>query len=105
MGAWDDGPFENDDASDFWYAIRNAKNPAKVLKECLGNNNSGCEHKRRAAAAFIGFLDRFNRKTIKALKKDAQEALEDLLNSDFADDWTEPKTIKKLLKKELKALK
>jgi hypothetical protein len=105
MGAWDFGPFENDDASDFWYGIRSAKNPIKFLKKALSCRGDGWNNERRAAAAFVKFLDSFDRRTMSTLKKDARKALEDLIASNFADDWKDPDLVKKLLKKELKSLR
>lgn len=106
MGAWDFGPFDNDDASAFWYDIHDAKNPVKTLKKYLNNNSPGCQSERRAAAAFVEFLSRFDRRIMATLKNDAKKALKELLeDDDFVYDWKDPERVKKLLKKELKSLK
>lgn len=106
MGSLDFGPFDNDDASDFWYAIRYAKDPVKTLNECL--NSSSGDHKnneRRAAAAFVKLLDRFDRKIMGTLKRDAQKVLKNLLDGEFPDDWRDPSKIRRILRKEIKDLK
>jgi len=106
MGAWGYKPFDNDDASDFWHDIRHAKNPIKELKKQLNNVSGGYENSRRAAAAFVEFLAKFDRRTLSVLKKDARKAIKDLLRDEsFVSDWNEPNTVKRLLRKELKDLK
>ena len=104
MGAWDYGPFDNDDASNFWYMIRDAKDPVKTLEKYLNNDRQGYENERRAAANFVEFLLRFDRKTLQKHKKLAVAALKDLKESDFVNDWNNVSSVKKQLNKEIKAL-
>jgi len=105
MGAWGYGPFDNDSASDFWYDLRDAKDPAKFLKKMLDNAKQGYEDERRAAAAFVHFLSRFDRRVLNTLKKDAHKAIKDLLDSDYVENWKDPTNVKRSLKKELNNLK
>lgn len=104
MGAWDYGPFDNDDASDFWWELRTATNPMKVLRARLNDNRQGYELERRAAAVIVEFLGRFDRRTLNAMKKDAKKALEELLSGDWVDTWDEPPKIRRELRKEIKRL-
>lgn len=105
MGAWDYGPFGNDDASDFWYTIREAKNPMKELERALTNHKSGYENERRAAAAFVAFLDKFDRRSLSRFKKLSIKALRELLADDgFTYDWKDTPILKRRLRKEIKNL-
>lgn len=105
MGSWEYGPFDNDDASDFWYEIRRAKNPMKALEKHLKNDNCGHELQRRAAAAFVQFLLKFDRRSLQRQKKMALEALRELRNNEsFISDWKDSRAIKRRLNKEIKDL-
>jgi hypothetical protein len=102
MGAWGHGPFENDDAGDFLDTIKEVKNPMKELERALCGYN---ENERRAAAAFVALLAKFDRRSLSRIKKIGVKALNDLLNDkDFVEDWRSPRTIKRRLKKEIKEL-
>lgn len=105
MGAWDYGPFDNDDASDFWYTIRDAKNPMKALEKVLDNRNSGYENERRAAAAFVEFLLRFDRRSLQRLKKTALSAAKELRADDgYIREWSDEGAIKRELNKQIRKL-
>jgi hypothetical protein len=105
MGAWDYGPFDNDDASDFWYVLRESKNPTAEIEKALKSHKEGEQNKRRAAAAMIKLLTQFDGRTLRRLKREAAEALKDMRhNCDFASEWKQPAIMKRRLDKEIKDL-
>jgi hypothetical protein len=105
MGAWGEGPFENDDAGDFWYNIRETEKPLKYLEKTLNDNRQGYENERRAAAAFIQFLLRFDRRSLQRLRKVALQSLRELKSDEgFIETWRDEAAVKRELNKEIRNL-
>ena len=73
MGAWGTGPFDNDDAADFWDRLRDSKNPTKEIDKAL----RGYEGERRAAAAFLRMLLKCDLRSLQRQKKDAIRVLKE----------------------------
>ena len=104
MGAWGYGPLDNDDAGDFWYEMRHAKNPMKKLEEALNNRKDWKQNERRAATAFVQLLLKFDRRSLQRQKKLAVDALKELKSNSFSENWRSPAAVKKRLGKEIKDL-
>lgn len=84
MGAWDYGPFDNDDASGFIGTITNHKDPVKYIHKVLNGHSSYDENERRAVAAFIHFVSKFSREELQDLVKLSQ-LVDEKCDYDFSD--------------------
>jgi len=85
--------------------MRTSKNPLKDLEKALRNTGSGHENERRAAAAFVEFLLRFDRRSLQKLKRLAISSLKELkADENFTYEWKDSAALKRELNKEIRRL-